>query len=75
MERLNDGQHVEDYAIQAWQNGAWKPLVRAHAIGHKKIDVFPSCTTQRVRLNLISTTGTAAIREFQLFNGSSTSVR
>jgi alpha-L-fucosidase len=69
MERLNDGQHVEDYAVEAWLDGAWKPLARANAIGHKKIDVFPACTTQRVRLNLISTSGTAAIREFQLFNG------
>ncbi|WP_348268585.1 alpha-L-fucosidase [Edaphobacter paludis] len=73
MERLDDGQHVEEYAIEAWQNGAWKPLARAQAIGHKKIDIFPACTTQRVRLNLISTSGTAAIREFQLFDGRSTS--
>lgn len=69
MERLNDGQHVEDYSIDIWQNGTWKPLVHAHAIGHKKIDIFPTCTAQRVRLNLISTAGTAAIREFQLFDG------
>ena len=69
LERLNDGQHVEDYAVEAWLDGAWKPLARANAIGHKKIDIFPACTTQRVRLNLISTSGTAAIREFQLFNG------
>lgn len=75
MERLNDGQHVEDYAIEAWQDGGWKPLVRAHAIGHKKIDIFPACTTQRIRLNLISTSGTAAIREFQVFNGRSAAVR
>jgi len=75
MERLNDGQHVEDYAIEAWQNGRWKPLVRAHAIGHKKIDIFPACTTQRVRLNLISTSGTAAIREFQVLNGRSAAVK
>jgi alpha-L-fucosidase len=75
MERLNDGQHVEDYAIEAWQDGRWKPLVRAHAIGHKKIDIFPSCTAQRIRLNLISTSGTAAIREFQIFNGNSASGR
>jgi alpha-L-fucosidase len=73
MERLNDGQHVEEYTIEAWENGAWKPLARAQAIGHKKIDIFPACTTQRVRLNLISTSGTAAIREFQLFDGRATS--
>jgi alpha-L-fucosidase len=73
MERLNDGQHVEEYSIEAWNNGAWRTLVHAHAIGHKKIDIFPACTAQRVRLNLISTTGAAAIREFQLFNGGSPS--
>ena len=73
MERLNDGQHVEEYAIEVWKDGAWHSLVHAHAIGHKKIDIFPACTTQRVRLNLISTTGAAAIREFQLFNGAAAS--
>ncbi len=69
MEWLNEGQHVEEYSVEAWQNGAWKTLVHAHAIGHKKIDIFPSVTAERVRLNLLSTTGSAAIREFQVFDG------
>ena len=68
MEWLNEGQRIQDYSIDAWQDGAWKPLVHPHAIGHKKIDLFPSVTTQRVRLNLLSTTGSAAIREFQLYD-------
>jgi alpha-L-fucosidase len=70
MEWLNEGQRVQDYSIEAFQNGAWKTLARAQAIGHKKIDIFPPVTTQRVRLNLLSTVGSAAIREFQLFKGS-----
>ncbi len=70
MEWLNEGQNIQDYSIEAWQNGAWKPLVHAQAIGHKKIDIFPPVTAQRVRLNLLSTTGSAAIREFQLYDGS-----
>lgn len=69
MEWLNEGQHIQEYSIEAWQNGAWKPLVHAHAIGHKKIDLFPAVTTQRVRLNLLSTVGFAAVREFQLYDG------
>jgi alpha-L-fucosidase len=68
MEWLNEGQHVEEYSIEAWQNGAWKTLTHAQAIGHKKIDIFPATTAQRVRLNLLSTVGSSAIREFQLFN-------
>jgi alpha-L-fucosidase len=69
MEWLNEGQRVEDYSIEAFQNGGWKTLAHAQAVGHKKIDIFARVTTQRVRLNLLSTAGSAAIREFQLFNG------
>jgi alpha-L-fucosidase len=75
MEWLNEGQRVEEYSIEAFQNGAWKTLAHAQAIGHKKIDIFPPVTTQRVRLNLLSTVGSAGIREFQLFNGSKQSTK
>jgi len=68
MEWLNDGQHVEKYAVDAVVNGHWQRLVEAQAIGHKKIDIFTPVTARRVRLELLSTTGPAHIREFQLFN-------
>jgi alpha-L-fucosidase len=68
MEWLVDGQLVQKYSIQAWQNGVWKTLVTDEAIGHKKIDSFPAVTTNRVRLNILSSSGTARIREFQLYD-------
>jgi alpha-L-fucosidase len=67
MEWLNDGQHIQKYAIEIYKDGVWQRIVEAQAIGHKKIDIFPVVTAQRVRLNLLSTTGEAHIREFQLF--------
>jgi alpha-L-fucosidase len=67
MEWLNDGQHIQKYAIEIYKDGAWQRIVEAQAIGHKKIDIFPPVTAQRVRLNLLSTTAEAHIREFQLF--------
>ncbi|HEX4036938.1 MAG TPA: alpha-L-fucosidase [Acidobacteriaceae bacterium] len=68
MEWLNDGQRVENYCIQVWVDHAWKSVACAHAIGHEKIDRFAAVTTARVRLNILSSTGRAAIREFQLYN-------
>jgi alpha-L-fucosidase len=68
MEWLNDGQHVEKYAIEAWDGANWKPVAQGEAIGHEKIDSFPSVTTNRVRLRILSSTSEAHIREFQLFN-------
>ena len=67
MEWLNDGQHIQKYAIEIYKDGTWQRIVEAQAIGHKKIDIFPPVTAQRVRLNLLSTTSEAHIREFQLF--------
>jgi alpha-L-fucosidase len=68
MEWLNVGQRVQKYAIQVWKNGAWATVVRGHAIGHMKIDHFAPVTTSKVRLDILSSTGTARIREFQLFH-------
>jgi alpha-L-fucosidase len=72
MEWLNDGQHVEKYAIEIWDAKAakWTRVAEGQAIGHKKIDSFAPVTANRVRLNLLSTTSEAQIREFQLYRWS-----
>jgi alpha-L-fucosidase len=68
MEWLNDGQNVQQYAIEVFQNDKWVAVSRGYAIGHKKIDRFPLITASRVRLNVLSSSGEVQIREFQLFN-------
>ena len=67
MEWLNDGQRVQKYTIDVWSRSGWKTVAGAEAIGHKKIDRFPAVTASRVRLNILSSTDEAAIREFQLY--------
>ena len=68
MERLNDGQRIQKYSIDIWTGSGWKTVASAQAIGHKKIDSFPAVTSARVRLNILSSSDAAAIREFQLYN-------
>jgi alpha-L-fucosidase len=70
MEWLNDGQHIEKYAIEVWQESKhkWEPVAEGQAIGHKKVDAFPAVTAAHVRLNILSSTGEAHIREFQLYD-------
>ena len=69
MEWLNEGQHVQKYAIEIWNEAdrKWKTVVEGQAIGHEKIDHFPPVTAKRVRLNILSSTDLAHIREFQLY--------
>jgi alpha-L-fucosidase len=67
MEWLNDGQHVEKYAIEVWNGKAWKSVASGQAIGHAKVDRFPSVTASRIRLNILSSSQEAHIREFQVY--------
>jgi alpha-L-fucosidase len=67
MEWLNDGQNIQSFRIEAWDAGSWKPIVVGHAVGHKRIDSFQPVTTTRLRLNILSASGEARIREFQVF--------
>ena len=67
MEWLNEGQNVQRYKLEAFVDGKWKEIFSGYALGHKKIDNFPEVTASKVRLNILSSAGTARIREFQLF--------
>jgi len=68
MEWLNDGQHVQHFRLEAWDGKAWKALKEGHAIGHKRIESFPAVVATRVRLNILSSSAEAHIREFRLFH-------
>jgi alpha-L-fucosidase len=67
MEWLNGGQHIEHYRVEVWDGNAWKAVSTGYAIGHKRIDSFAAVTASRVRLNIVSSSQEAHIREFQLF--------
>jgi alpha-L-fucosidase len=73
MEWLNDGQHVEKYAIEIWTGSVWKKVAGAQAIGHEKVDTFAPVTARRIRLNILSSTQEAHIREFQIYQDHSSS--
>jgi alpha-L-fucosidase len=66
MERLNAGQRVQRYAIEAWQEGRWKPLATGTTIGHKRIDIFARTTASRVRLRIVEASGEPQIRMFRV---------
>ncbi|WP_051064806.1 alpha-L-fucosidase [Xanthomonas sp. SHU 166] len=73
MEWFNNGQLVQKYAVEVFRDGAWVKV--AQAIGHMKIDHFPTVTASCVRLNILSSVDAAHIREFQLFNVSAAAAR
>jgi alpha-L-fucosidase len=68
MERLANGQHIQSFRIEVWDGTNWKSVAADHSIGHKRIESFVPQSASRVRLNILSSTDTAEISEFQLFS-------
>jgi alpha-L-fucosidase len=68
MEWLNGGQRIQKYSIDVWDGKSWKTLAAAQAVGHKKIDRIAAVSATRIRLNILSSSDAAIIREFQLYN-------
>ncbi len=67
MERLNNGQHVQEFRLESWDGTRWRTVIAGNAIGHKRIEGFAPVSAARVRLNIVQSTDAAEIREFQLF--------
>lgn len=70
QEQITVGQRVEQFALEAWDGKAWRPVTTAGTIGYKRLLRFPAVTTTRVRLTILQSRGAPAIRDFQLFKAS-----
>ncbi|MCL1665922.1 alpha-L-fucosidase [Elizabethkingia ursingii] len=55
------GERVENHAVDAWIDGAWKELAAATNIGYKRILRFPEVTTRKIRLRVLQDRGNVAI--------------
>jgi alpha-L-fucosidase len=60
-------QRIRRFAVQSWQAGSWKTLLRGTAIGPDWSRSFEPVTSRRIRLHILAATEGPTLREFQLF--------
>ena len=65
-EHLPLGQRVEDWALDAWQDGAWREIARGTGVGSRRLWRGESVTTTRVRLRVTKAPVSPAISELAL---------
>jgi alpha-L-fucosidase len=66
-ERIELGQRVEKFAVDAWINGAWKEVVVGTTIGPRRIVRIPAVEASRVRLRVLGALACPAISELSLY--------
>jgi alpha-L-fucosidase len=66
-ERIEGGQSVSRYRVEALLNGAWSIVSRGATIGHKKIDRFAPVTSDRWRVVAEESDGHPLLGDVGLF--------
>jgi alpha-L-fucosidase len=66
-EYLPLGQRVEDWALDAWTDHAWREFAKGTAIGSRRLWRGDDVTTDRVRLRITGAPACPAISEMALF--------
>lgn len=67
-EQIRYGQRIDSFAIDNWQDGAWKEIHSGQTIGVQRLIRLPQpITTSRLRLRITGSTGAPCLSEFSLY--------
>lgn len=67
QENIRLGQRVEKFVLEYWINGEWKKATEGTTIGYKRLLEFPTVTTTKVRLRILSARLQPALAEIGLY--------
>lgn len=66
-EDIRLGERVDDWALDAWQEGEWKEFAVGTGIGNRRLWRDQPVTAARIRLRVLSSTAEPAISEFAVY--------
>ena len=67
QEDLTEGEHVREYYLQAMILGRWESVYEGTAMGHKKLDHFPTVKAEAARVVVSKEDGKAKVRGMKVF--------
>jgi alpha-L-fucosidase len=67
QEDIRKGQRVEEFYLDIWDGGTWKPIARGTTIGYKKILRFSQVSSQKVRIRITQSRLVPFISNFSLY--------
>ncbi len=68
MEGIRDGERIRVYAVEGWDGHGWRVLCRGTAVGHKRIEHFPSVAVSKLRLSILKAVAVPRIRRFAAYD-------
>ncbi len=68
QEYIAEGQHVEEYSVEALASAGWQEIKRGTTIGHKKLDRVAPVTATRVKISILKSRALPLIRTVSLYH-------
>jgi len=67
-EAIDYGVRIDEFAVEAWQDGRWRTLARHSCLGPRRlIRLDAPATTRKVRLRIIKAAASPVLSEFGLY--------
>ncbi len=67
MERIEHGERIRKFDIEALSGGQWKKVYAGSCVGHKHIVRFDKIAAERLRLSVTASAATPLIRDFSAY--------
>ena len=73
MEDIAHGERIRSYVIEGYHEGRWTQLCAGTSVGHKKIDAFAPVRMEKIRLRVLTASGSPVIRKLAVYHVGSSS--
>jgi alpha-L-fucosidase len=68
QENIQEGQRVESFALEIFENDKWTQIAEGKTIGYKRILCFKKATAQKVRILITASRSNPQLSEIGIFN-------
>jgi len=68
QENIREGQRIESFVLEYWNGNEWKKATEGTTVGYKRLMRFPSVTTNKLRLRILSSRLNPFLAELALYN-------
>lgn len=68
QEDIRKGERIRAYRVEALQDGKWVTVAKGSAVGHKRIEAFPTVSSQAFRLIVDECTAAPFIKDFSIYH-------
>jgi alpha-L-fucosidase len=71
QENIKVGQRIEQFILETWEKEQWRPIIEGTTVGYKRLLEFPTVSSRKLRLRILSSRLNPTLSEIGFYPSSS----